>query len=382
MSCAASGLVACSSELDATSPEHLDESSQGEPASDAAPSSAPGELTPERNEQIWASLFGGFARASQLELSAEEQAAIATSLALQGIDPEDVSFVGANVFVQDVGFSAEPWLAQPVQKGKVLAQIVSQIIGTHDTSLVSPSEVIGASIQYASQPSDDTFLFRRPEVDPAFAHVLVLPDEVPEAIFAAFRSSVAEIGDASTEDCLSPTFLTVLSRSEFDAQFAAGPFDVPPRVIEGVYAPDVCGPNSLGCTQYPRAENVVLSPPSPEGRLGTFQNRVLFGGFIGINSIHITPDSAEFSTITHELMHALGIAHPVPEVFRSGAVAAKLVVPGTVPADDGFASIMAFRTSPERAFSLSDDDRDTLATLYGSGSGCEYASEPLPISAN
>ncbi len=349
-------------------------------------------LTPEVTEQIWANMFGGFTRASQLALTPEEQHAIALSLeesvSLEslGVAPEDVSFVGANVLVQDVSFSAEPLLerlrSEAVDKGKVLNQVVTTVIGKHDTSLVAPQDVIGASIQYASQTGDGAFNFARPEVDAEFAHVVVLADAVPQAIFNAFRDSIAEIGNASEADCLSPTFLQVFSRSEFDAEFAERPFDVPPRVLEVVYAPEICGPTALGCTQYPRAENVVLSPTSPEGQIGTFQRRVSFGSFMGINSTQITPEAPDFSTITHELLHAMGIAHPVPEAFRSGALAAKLVVPGTEPRDSGFESIMAFRTSTDRVLELSADDIDTIETLYSSAHGCSYSSEPITITAN
>lgn len=350
------------------------------------PSLGPGEpLTPAMNAERWDGLFGRYERARDVLLGAEEERVILDALASIGVPEGSVAFVGANVFVDDVMFSAEPLLerhrSEVVSKGKVLAQAVTQVLGNHDPSLVSPTEVIGAPVQYASQPLNDTFLFRRPEVDPSFDHVLVLGDDVPEAIVEAFRASVAEIGNASDADCLSPTFLQVLTRGAFDAAFPRDPFAVPPRVIEVVYSPDVC-PNALGCTQYPHTENVVLAAPTPEGGLGTVQNRMVLGSFIGINSAFITPESEEFSTITHELMHALGVTHPVTETFPSGAVAAKLVVPGTAPGDGGFPSIMAFRTSGDRVFNLSADDVDTIATLYSAAPGCAYSSEPIVIEAN
>jgi hypothetical protein len=127
---------------------------------------------------------------------------------------------------------------------------------------------------------------------------------------------------------------------------------------------------------------VVLTAPTPEGELGTVQRRVLVGGFIGINAAAITPESEEFSTITHELLHALGVAHPVVETFANGAVAAKLVVPGTDSTDGDVPSIMAFRTTANRTFTLSPDDIDVIETLYSSAPGCAYQSAPIPIAAN
>jgi hypothetical protein len=350
---------------------------------------APRPLTAAGAEQMWANLFGGYARAAGFTLTEGERELVLVSLEERGITRADVVFDGANVLVEDVVYGGEPLIAAlrggadgTVDKGKVLSQVVTQVLGVHDTTLVQPEEVVGAPTLYASQPVDDQFLFDRPEVDPGFEHVLVLADDVPEEIVAEFERSIAEIGDASSEDCLGRTFLEVLRRSEFDARFADRAFAIPPRVTEAVYTAEVCGGRSLGCTQFPHAEDVVLTAPTPEGEPGTQQRRVLVGSFIGINAAFILPGSEEFSTITHELLHALGLAHPVVEQFGNGAVAAKLVVPGTSTLDGGFPSIMAFRTTADRTFTLSPDDVDTIETLYTDAPGCEYQNAPLPISAN
>lgn len=347
---------------------------------------APRPLTAAAAEAMWASSFGGYERAARLPLSEGERELVLASLEERGVPRAEVSFDGANVLVQDVVYGGEPLVAAlrggTVDKGKVLAQVVTQVLGVHDTTLVQPEEVVGAPTLYASQPVNDQFSFDRPEVDPKFEHVLVLADDVPGEIVQEFERSVAEIGNASEADCLSPTFLEVLTRSEFDARFASRPFTVPPRVTEVVYTAEVCGGRSLGCTQFPHAEDVVLTAPTADGEPGTQQRRVLVGSFIGINAAFITPGSEEFSTITHELLHALGVAHPVVEQFANGAVAAKLVVPGTATLDGGFPSIMAFRTTADRTFNLSPDDVDTIETLYTDAPGCEYQSAPLLISAN
>ena len=356
----------------------------------------PRPLTPALSEQIWANLFGSYQRAAEQTLALAERERLLAELAGAGVPPEEVSFVGSNVLVQDVVYGGEPLFAAlratregsveqgsvkngSVEKGKVLAQVVTQVIGVHDTTLVQPSDVVGAPSQYASQPVDADFLFDRPEVDPSFEHVLVLADDVPAEIFGAFVASVAEIGNASGADCLGEAFLEVLRRSEFDARFADQEGTVPPRVTEVFYSPEACGGRSLGCTQFPHAEDVVVSAPTLEGQAGAVQRRVLVGGFIGINAAAITPDSEEFSTLTHEILHALGLAHPVVEAFANGAVAAKLVVPGTSSADGAFPSIMAFRTTADRTFTLSEDDVDTIRTLYSSAPGCTYQSAPLRI---
>jgi hypothetical protein len=350
---------------------------------------APRPLTAAGAERMWANLFGGYARAAGVTLSEGERELVLGSLEERGITRADVSFDGANVLVQDVVYGGEPLVAAlrggadgTVEKGKVLSQVVTQVLGVHDTTLVQPEEVVGAPTLYASQPVDDQFLFDRPEVDPGFDHVLVLADDVPEEIVTEFRNSIAEIGDASSEDCLGRTFLEVLRRSEFDARFADQPFAIPPRVTEAVYTAEVCAGRALGCTQFPHAEDVVLEAPTAEGEPGTQQRRVLVGSFIGINAAFILPGSEEFSTITHELLHALGLAHPVVEQFANGAVAAKLVVPGTLTLDGGFPSIMAFRTTVDRTFTLSPDDIDTIETLYTDAPGCNYQSAPIPISEN
>ena len=336
-------------------------------------------------------MFGSYERAAAQELTPAEHELVLSGLARTGIARDEVSFVGSNVLVQDVVYGGEPLFAAlraqapggsgagSIEKGKVLAQIVTQIIGTHDTTLLEPSDVVGAPTQYASQPIDDAFLFDRPEVDTRFQHLLVLADDVPPEIFAAFQASVAEIGNASAGDCLGATFLEVLRRSDFDARFADRQAALPPRVTEVFYSPEACGGRSLGCTQFPHAEDVVLTAATPGGDPGSVQSRVVFGGFIGINAAAITPESEEFSTLTHELLHALGLAHPVVETFANGAVAAKLVVPGTVSADSAFPSIMAFRSTADRTFNLSADDIDTIRTLYSSAPGCEYQSAPLRI---
>ncbi len=345
---------------------------------------APQPLTAAKAEEIWGNLLGGFGRASRQVLSESEQQAIELALEGHGVAREEVSFVGGNVFVSDLVFGAQAMLERlraSVEKGQVLARTVTQVIGVHDTSLVLPSDVVGAPVVYASRAVDGGVLFDRPEVDASFEHVLVLADDVPEAIFGAFRNSIAEIGNASADDCLSATFLEVLSRSEFDERFASSPFGVPPRVTEVVYAPEICGPRSLGCTQFPHAEDVVLTAPTPEGGEGTFQRRMLVGSFIGINSTQITPDSAEFSTLTHELLHALGLAHPGVETFAFGIVVAKLAAPGTQSATGGYPTIMALRNTADRTFTLSEDDVQTIATLYDAAPGCSYQSAPLALEA-
>jgi len=353
----------------------------------------PRPLTPAIAGQIWAGLFGGYQRAAAQTLTPTERELVLTSLEGSGVPRAEVTFVGSNVLVQDIIYGGEPLFAalrangegsvekSSVEKGKVLAQVVTQVIGVHDTTLVQPSDVVGAPTAYASQPINDQFAFDRPEVDPSFDHVLVLADDVPPAIFDAFVASVAEIGNASDADCLSETFLEVLRRSEFDARFVDRELSIPPRVTEVFYSPEACGGRSLGCTQFPHAEDVVITAPSSDGQAGSVQSRVLVGGFIGINAAAITPESEEFSTLTHELLHALGLAHPVVEAFANGAVAAKLVVPGTLAADGAFPSIMAFRTTADRTFNLSDDDVDTIRTLYSSAPGCEYQSAPILIVA-
>lgn len=352
----------------------------------------PRPLTDAISREIWAGLFGSYQRAAAQTLTLEERQLVLAGLESAGVPREEVAFVGSNVLVQDIIYGGEPLFATlrgsgagiaggSVEKGKVLAQVVTQVIGVHDTTLVQPSDVVGAPTAYASQPINDQFSFDRPEVDPSFDHVLVLADDVPPEIFDAFVASVAEIGDASEADCLSDTFLEVLRRSEFDARFADRELSIPPRVTEVFYSPEACGGRSLGCTQFPHAEDVVIAAPGADGEGGSVQSRVLVGGFIGINAAAITSESEEFSTLTHELLHALGLAHPVVEAFANGAVAAKLVVPGTLAADGAFPSIMAFRTTADRTFTLSDDDVDTIRTLYSSAFGCEYQSAPLLIEA-
>ena len=352
---------------------------------------APRSLTPAITRQIWAGLFGSYERAAAQTLTSGERELVLASLESSGVPRDEVTFIGSNVLVQDIIYGGEPLFAAlrasgaghagGVEKGKVLAQVVTQVIGVHDTTLVQPSDIVGAPTAYASQPINDRFLFDRPEVDPSFDHVLVLADDVPPEVFDAFVASVAEIGGASDADCLSETFLEVLRRSEFDARFVERELSIPPRVTEVFYSAQACGGRSLGCTQFPHAEDVVVTAPGADGEGGTVQSRVLVGGYIGINAAAITPESEEFSTLTHEILHALGLAHPVVEAFANGAVAAKLVVPGTLAADGAFPSIMAFRTTTDRTFTLSDDDIDTIRTLYSSAPGCEYQSAPLAIEA-
>jgi hypothetical protein len=374
-------VCACSggAELDANAEENAVDAL--EDSNDEYP--APQPATPEALQQIRANMFGGFQRAAQMEISAVERHAIIDLLAEQGVDEREVSFSGANVFVNDVSFSAEPILeqlrARTVEKGKVLSQTITSLIGTHDTDLVFPATIVGAPVTYARQASNAEFRFNRPEVDTTFPHVIVLADNVPARIFQAFRDSIAEIGNAAGDDCLSPTFLRVISRSDFDSEFADEPFDTQPRVTEVVYSPAICGSNALGCTQFPRLENVVLSPPSPIGGGGITQNRFLFGGYIGIDSNQVTPASAEFSTITHELMHLIGIAHPQADEFRTGGAVAKLVVLGTEADDDGFDSIMALRGTGDRVFTLSADDTDTIRTLYNAALNCSYQTVAIQI---
>jgi hypothetical protein len=358
------------------------------PPASADPHAAPRPLTPAITRQIWARLFGSYQRATAQTLTATERERVLSELESAGVPRAEVTFVGSNVLVQDIIYGGEPLYAalrangqRGVEKGKVLAQVVTQVIGEHDDGLVQPRHVVGAPAAYASQPIDDQFLFDRPEVDPSFAHVLVLADDVPPEIVDGFVRSIAEIGNASAADCLSEAFLEVLRRSEFDARFAERELSIPPRVTEVFYSPEACGGRSLGCTQFPRVEDVVVSAPTAHSDGGRVQSRMLVGGFIGINAAAITADSEELSTLTHELLHALGLAHPVDESFANGAVAAKLVVPGTLAADGAFPSIMAFRTTADRTFSLSPDDVDTIRTLYSSDFGCEYQSAPLAIEA-
>jgi hypothetical protein len=344
---------------------------------------APQPATPEVLQQIRENMFGGFQRAAQMEVSAAERQALVDVLAERGVEPQEVSFSGANVFVNDVSFDATPILeqlrARTVEKGKVLSQTITSVIGTHDTDLIFPADVVGAPVTYARQTTDADFRFNRPEVDGTFPHVIVLADDVPDRIVQAFKDSIAEIGNAASDDCLSTGFLRVLSRSEFDSEFPDEPFDTQPRVTEVVYSPAICGSNALGCTQFPRLANVVLSPPSPIGGGGVTQNRFLFGGYIGIDSNQVTPASAEFSTITHELMHLIGIAHPQADEFRAGGAVAKLVVLGTEPDDDGFDSIMALRSTTDRVFTLSSDDKDTIRTLYNAALNCSYQTVAIQI---
>lgn len=384
--------TACSATSEMSTGEELVEHDSTSDVSEQdmlAPYAPPVELEREAFPELWANLFGGFERAAQVELSEGERNAITTALEADGFLREQISFVGANLFIDDMSFNAESALArlrsETVEKGKVLNQIVTDIFGR--TSLVSSRDVQAAPARYASQDENEEFLFDRPEVESPFLRVIVLADNTPQRIVTAFRDAVAEIGNASDLDCLGSDFLRVMTRSEFDDSFGNRPFDVPPRVTEVAYGPGICGASASGCAQFPRIENVALAPasPFPGGGGGVSQRRFLFGGFIGIDSNQVTPTSAEFSTITHELMHAIGIAHPQQDEFPSGTTAAKLVVPDTESADSGYRSIMALRrvggaANPDRVFNLSADDIDTIRTLYSSAPGCSYQRESIAIS--
>src|SRR5688572_18260197 len=139
-------------------PEGLGEEALGQPPAEVGandPYAAPRPLTAAGAEQMWAKLFGGYARAAEVALSAEERELVLTSLEERGVARTDVAFDGANVLVEDVVYGGEPLVAAlrgTVEKGKVLAQVVTQVLGVHDTTLVQPEEVIGAPNVYASQP--------------------------------------------------------------------------------------------------------------------------------------------------------------------------------------------------------------------------------------
>jgi hypothetical protein len=126
---------------------------------------------------------------------------------------------------------------------------------------------------------------------------------------------------------------------------------------------------------------VEIAASAPDGFGGVGQTRMLTGGYLAIDSNQLAADTPAnaadaLSTVTHELMHTLGVAHPQEDAFDPvfGTTAVKIDIPGTNGNESGFQSIMALRGTPDRSQGLSPDDQQVIRTLYQplSGIGCGY----------
>jgi hypothetical protein len=270
-----------------------------------------------------------------------------------------------------------------VMKGRALGQIVNGTLS---------AGVPGAPVRYASQ-IDERFSFFRPELASGtqFAHVLVVPNNIPADIRQVFEDAVTAIGQAGNADCLDTDFLTIETVAELGQR---SPIDIPPRVTTVRYEPDPC-PHSptraapLGCAQFPYERTVDIAVGGPDGTGGVSQTRMLTGGYVAIDSNQIVANTAAaradaLSTITHELMHTLGLAHPQEDPFDPvfGTNVVKIDIPGTNGDESGFQSIMALRGTADRSQTLSADDQKVIRTLYQPSAerGCGYTNGFVVVS--
>lgn len=389
--------VACSSVEPSADPMSADETVAPEFA--APPEvAAPRELTRDEGLSLYAEqfTFDGRELGARATLSDEERNAVADLLYARGIDVADVVFEGANLWIGDVFVDARQLLgdlraAQVVEKGQVAAELVTAIVGTHNV----PGTAVPTSVQaiptiYARQENGQ-FTFNRPEVS-GFTTFVVVPDDFPAGVSRAFTAAIQAIGNAGAGDCLGTSYLSLINRTNFAALVARSTFDTPFRAMVVKYESDPCahapGRTVFGCSQFPRIQNVPLSPPSPfpGGGGGGSQVRSQYGGYIALNSDFIVDTDPAFATtiITHELMHTLGVAHPQEDPFDPvfGTSLVKIVVPGTDAPEAGTATIMALVGAGNFSNTLSADDNHVIRTLYNSGvaPGCGYQTVLIPIS--
>lgn len=344
-----------------------------------------------------------FQRRVRGTLTDDEHTKILDVLAAFEAPTEDVKLVGRMVVWDDVYLDGEELMVSPetlIEKGRVLTVAVP---GTAGTPGPTPQLPI-APHRYAQVTSGGVFQFWRPAVEEMF-NAIVVPDS-PSFLLTLANAAADNIGNADT-DCLfggANGTLRAMTKTSWDGM---GPGQsVTPRtfVIYGPLAtacPGLIENTIKGCALAPRLSFIKTTG-------GVSVQRMLIGPRLGFVDTGVTGNNDDSRRIvTHELLHALGLAHPDLRI-TSSCTAAQLsaagctnqaaccnpvspqggvvprccaqgvIVPGTNVEPD-HTSIMTGScpdgaASPGCSNTMTNADIDLLDTLYSpqSGGSCAY----------
>jgi hypothetical protein len=331
-------------------------------------------LSIERARPSRAEREAAFFRSLNATLSEAEQQTLAAAFSRANIPTDKIRFSGRMISYGGDGYQyADDVLAAiagdlTVEKGKVLSQAIT-LPGVSGGPASAPD-------LYARQVDDHTEFFRP---DLRFSYMLVVDDDAPEFVITLLAAAVGQIVNAGDGDCLFPksTFIPIRQSAFRAIDSRSSALDY---VIDIVYGDSntACGTDSanvLACAVFPRIEQHITStiPALVSGPL------MRFGTRLGIVDTAITGDSADNrGVILHELLHAMGIAHPEDDEIDTGLgglTTQKITVHGTLDGT-GFPSVMhSARSNPNWANTLQPDDQKVLLTLYSNyedGLACGY----------
>jgi hypothetical protein len=302
-------------------------------------------------------------------LTAAEELSIRERLEARGHEPQDITFAGSVVTVDDVMQSAEELLASPsepiLDKGMIFARAFP---GTAAAETFAKTEKINSDDLFS------TLLFKRPDTQRTY--YVVVSDDLPQWVFDAFLLATDHLESALSDDCIVGSTFVPVKQSDYSAihpmarAFAS--------VIAVEYEPNACNGESQACAHRPGRELMLIAPNISE-------NRMRLGALVSLDPTHDEdqddqPDLTQASArdaVLHELGHVIGFDHPVYAYLNPAPDPDRFRVPrtgaGTVP------TIMAGTRSVHGPFSptVSPDDKRAISAIYAGS--CAYQGSYRPI---
>jgi hypothetical protein len=301
------------------------------------------------------------------ELSASELEMLQRYYSEHGVTMDEYSVFGrAVVFEGDMLVNADDVLRAAraearipgdaeslIEKGKVAGK--TDLTGTFPDCAV---EVCGAAApsRYAFTVSSTAISFIRP--DTTLKYYIVIANAVPSYFDSVLSKAAARIMNASTSDCLGTNLFQVIRAGAY-AQLTASERESTYRIsVNTGNFGTVCSGIGAGCANFPRFGTVKVG--------GTTLNRFRVGDRIQFVHVALSnpttalvaDDEYSVSVATHELLHAMGFAHP--EQTSLG----QLAVPGTAAGASHLSIMYGSSEDPLRRTTLQTDDLAMLRKLY------------------
>ncbi len=319
---------------------------------------------------------------SAARLSAAERADVLAELEATSAPEVDVAFKGRLVMRGDVLHVVDDILARDelVQSGASRRTQPVEKANLHTTIAAGATDPFGNPIpggaprpDLIAKVEDGQVLFWRPEL--ARLYLVVLPDDVPDAISSAFAQAAFALEAAVPNDCIFINFI-VLRQGVYTSLHPL--LRALTSVIDVAYSPDACLGRAAGCANSPRLAELTLLP-------GWTENRMRLGTYVGLETDYDSPrdtdtapdlnDQNARDVILHELSHILGFEHPSYSELRAEVSELVARVPGS--AQGTVPTFMLPTASPLFSSTPSAEDRRVLSHVYAGQ--CGYRAEYRPL---